>query len=70
MYTGLRPGERLHEHLLSPDEQTRPTAIPKVRLVLTNGDSRGTVCQGLEEWEQAFRHGGDNEVLASLCSWT
>jgi FlaA1/EpsC-like NDP-sugar epimerase len=66
VYTGLRPGERLHEHLLSPDEQTRPTAIPKVRLVLTNGDSRGTVCQGLEEWEQAFRHGGDNDVLASL----
>ncbi|MGD0993257.1 MAG: nucleoside-diphosphate sugar epimerase/dehydratase [Gemmatimonadales bacterium] len=66
VYTGLRPGERLHEHLLAPDEQTHPTAIPRVRLVLTNGDSCGDVCQGLGEWEQALRSGGDNKVLASL----
>jgi FlaA1/EpsC-like NDP-sugar epimerase len=66
VYTGLRPGERLHEQLLSPDEQTHVTAIPKVRLVLTNGDSYGKVCQGLEEWERAFGDGVDGEVLASL----
>jgi FlaA1/EpsC-like NDP-sugar epimerase len=66
VYTGLRPGERLHEQLLSPDEQTCPTAIPKVRLVYTTGDCDGTLCKRLEVWERAFRHGGDHEVLASL----
>jgi FlaA1/EpsC-like NDP-sugar epimerase len=66
VYTGLRPGERLHEQLLAPDEQTTPTAIPKVRLVFANGDFGGAVCQGIEGWERAFRNGAGNEVLVSL----
>jgi len=33
VYTGLRPGERLHEELVSPEEETVPTRIAKVRLV-------------------------------------
>lgn len=66
VYTGLRPGERLHEQLLAPDEQTHATAIPKVRVVLTNGDSRGQASNRAEEWECAFRDGGDLEVFASL----
>jgi FlaA1/EpsC-like NDP-sugar epimerase len=66
VYTGLRPGERLHEQLLALDEHTRPTAIPKVRLVFANGNCGGAVCKRLEEWERAFRNGGDDEVLESL----
>ena len=66
VYTGLRPGERLHEQLLSPDEQTSPTAIPKVRLVFTNGDARGSVRKRVEQWERAFREGRDHVAAESL----
>ncbi len=67
VYTGLRPGERLHEQLLSPDEQTRPTAIPKVRLVFTDGGCGGTTMSSrVEAWEHALRDGNDSDVAASL----
>ncbi len=41
VYTGLRPGERLHEELVAPDEITEETAHPKVRVVRSlNGQVR------------------------------
>ena len=30
VYTGLRPGEKLHETLFHADERYRPTAHPKI----------------------------------------
>ena len=30
IYTGLRPGEKLYEELLLAEEETKPTAIPKI----------------------------------------
>ncbi len=33
--TGLRPGERLHEDLLSPEEGSRPTAHPAINEVVS-----------------------------------
>jgi FlaA1/EpsC-like NDP-sugar epimerase len=35
VYTALRPGELLHEQLLAPDEDWRPTAEPAIREVLS-----------------------------------
>ena len=66
VYTGLRPGERLHELLVAPDEETQPTAIPKVRLVLTNGHCGGKVNTWLADWEHALGNGAEAEVLESL----
>src|SRR5213083_908252 len=31
-FTGLRPGEKLYEEFAGDDEQTRPTAHPKIRV--------------------------------------
>ena len=66
VYTGLRPGERLHELLVAPDEETRPTAISKVRLVLTNGHCGGKVNTWLGHWERALANGADSEVLEAM----
>lgn len=66
VYTGLRPGERLHETLVAPEEQTQATAIPRVRLVLTNGNCGAMVSDSLKQWERAFRDGGDDTVFGSL----
>ena len=33
VFTGLRPGEKLHEELVAPDEESLPTAVPKVSLI-------------------------------------
>jgi FlaA1/EpsC-like NDP-sugar epimerase len=66
VFSGLRPGEKLHEELVADGESTSATAIPKVRLVLTNGVRGGPVSKRLDEWEHAFRDGGDDLVLASL----
>ena len=46
--TGLRPGEKLHEELVLPEEEAQRTSIEKVR-VLHNGD--GSYCQALIEVE-------------------
>ena len=66
VYTGLRPGERLHEQLVAPDEETRPTAISKVRLVLTNGHHGGKVNTWIPEWEHALAGGGEAEVMEAM----
>jgi FlaA1/EpsC-like NDP-sugar epimerase len=54
VFSGLRPGERLHEELTAPDETTRATLIPKVRLVETSLDSGFRVSDRLQHWERAF----------------
>ena len=66
VYTGLRPGERLHEELVAPSERTRATTIPKVRLVLTDGHSAGSIWDRLDEWERALREGCDEVIMSSL----
>jgi FlaA1/EpsC-like NDP-sugar epimerase len=66
VYTGLRPGKRLHEELVAPEEQPLPTLIPKVRLVLTNGDCGRALTDRLGDWELALRSGDGLAVLGAL----
>lgn len=66
VFTGLRPGEKLHEELVAPDEETIETPIPKVRLIRA-GDAAGqSVGDTLATWDLAFRSHRDAEVAASL----
>lgn len=58
VFTGLRPGEKLHEELVAPDEVVTPTSISKVRLL---GTTKGELSLVLEEID-AFRN--DVDALA------
>ncbi|MGQ0815877.1 MAG: polysaccharide biosynthesis protein, partial [Gemmatimonadota bacterium] len=66
VFTGLRPGEKLHEELSSMDETTSPTAIAKVKVVYPAEVSLADIEGCLVEWDDAFKEERDAEVLASL----
>jgi FlaA1/EpsC-like NDP-sugar epimerase len=69
VFTGMRPGEKLHEELVAPDEETIETTIPKVRLI-RSGDAAGqAVTETLSTWDLAFRSHRDAEVAASLAEF-
>lgn len=67
VYTGLRPGERLHEELVAPGEQTLATAHAKVRLVRTTGDGARQL-GGSTRWEELLSRGTDEELLDEIVS--
>jgi FlaA1/EpsC-like NDP-sugar epimerase len=66
VFTGLRPGEKLHEELEAPGERTRPTRIDKVRFVEPDAFGRANVVQLVAEWETALREGRDEDVALAL----
>ena len=64
-YTGLRPGEKLHEELVAPDECARPTKVAKVRMLETPARSESIIFE-VAEWERELAEGRDEVVLAAL----
>lgn len=69
VYTGLRPGERLHEELMAPDEETLPTANAKVRIVRSHNGSGRPLIAALDGWEQALKDGRYGEVLEAVAEY-
>jgi FlaA1/EpsC-like NDP-sugar epimerase len=69
VFTGLRPGEKLHEELIAPEEEAIETAIPKVRLVRTDEvfDRLGREC--LAELERVIHAGRDSEIIDVLAAF-
>jgi FlaA1/EpsC-like NDP-sugar epimerase len=66
VFTGLRPGERLHEELVAPDEETTDTAIPQVRIIKTQPAPDLPIADHLLDWDHAFAQGRDEEVIGRL----
>ncbi|HEX6534970.1 MAG TPA: nucleoside-diphosphate sugar epimerase/dehydratase [Gemmatimonadaceae bacterium] len=64
VFTGLRPGEKLHEQLTSDTEETLPTRYEKIRIVRT--DSPATLEPGLEQLWDAVESRDDRRILRSL----
>ncbi|MGE3820248.1 MAG: polysaccharide biosynthesis protein [Isosphaeraceae bacterium] len=63
-YVGLRPGEKLHEELVAPQEQVLPTRVAKVNLVLRpHSDGIKEITPWIDRWRLAI---GDPEMRASL----
>jgi FlaA1/EpsC-like NDP-sugar epimerase len=66
-YIGLRPGEKLHEELEAPDEETRPTPVPKVRVLRSPMSAAPAVAEQVKAWDAAVRQGIDGPMLVGFC---
>jgi FlaA1/EpsC-like NDP-sugar epimerase len=69
VYTGLRPGEKLHEELNSPEEESQPTVVPKIRVLSTAAPEDFSMADQVEQWDAALRRHGDDAPLADLLEW-
>jgi FlaA1/EpsC-like NDP-sugar epimerase len=68
VFTGLRPGEKLHEELAAPGEEAIETRVPKVRLLRTCSHGKMQILPLVERWEAAFANGRRAESVAELRS--
>ena len=65
VFTGLRPGEKLFEELLTAEEATLPTPHPKLRIALSRAANFDVVGQ-MVAWCERDRPADDAEVRARL----
>ncbi len=69
VFTGLRPGERLTEELLAPDEGWRPTEHPAIREVISPlAAKEDDLAWTVERLEQLAREGRTDELVRVLKS--
>ncbi len=68
VFTGLRPGEKLFEELLTDDEHTRPTPHPKLRVAKAREVATGFL-ESLTSWLNQDRMPDDSEVRRDLKRW-
>ncbi len=66
-FTGLRPGEKLHEELLVDSDQTLPTTVAELRIATLRLDD-GRIDELLEMAARPIAVGDDAEVKAALMS--
>ncbi len=66
VFTGLRPGEKLHEELNAPEEETQPTPVPKIRILSTYVRPDVLVVGQIETWDSALQANGDDALLSGL----
>jgi FlaA1/EpsC-like NDP-sugar epimerase len=66
VFTGLRPGEKLHEELEAPDERVGTTRIPKIRILHRNGAARSHVLARIEEWDRMLAEWQPDPVMADV----
>jgi FlaA1/EpsC-like NDP-sugar epimerase len=66
VFTGLRPGEKLHEELMSDAEATVPTALSKVRIVQAGDPDPEQLTGGLDRLVAATAVGSQADVLDAI----
>jgi FlaA1/EpsC-like NDP-sugar epimerase len=68
VFTGLRPGEKLHEELMSEVEASVPTRVEKIRIVQTDEADGAVVRRGVERLARAVEDGSPAELALGLCA--
>jgi FlaA1/EpsC-like NDP-sugar epimerase len=66
VFTGLRPGEKLHEELAAPTEESCPTAVPKVRMIRTDVERQFPMLAVADRWTRLFAAGRASRATAEL----
>ncbi|MBW3572764.1 MAG: polysaccharide biosynthesis protein [Gemmatimonadetes bacterium] len=66
VFTGLRPGEKLHEELMEAREATVPTVISKVRVVQTVEPEAEALTSGLDRLAAAAAVGSGADILDAI----
>jgi FlaA1/EpsC-like NDP-sugar epimerase len=66
VYTGLRPGEKLHEELAAPDEEAYPTPVAKVRVLRTPSLPAVAIAAQVEAWDAVLRDQRDEALLTGF----
>ena len=66
VFTGLRPGEKLHEELMSEREATVATRVEKVRVVQTSEPDTETLTHGLDRLAAAAAVGSQDDILTAI----
>jgi FlaA1/EpsC-like NDP-sugar epimerase len=68
VFTGLRPGEKLHEELLADGEESLPTPHPKLRIARSR-PVNGELIMELEAWLASDDINSDSSVREQLRRW-
>jgi FlaA1/EpsC-like NDP-sugar epimerase/lipopolysaccharide/colanic/teichoic acid biosynthesis glycosyltransferase len=66
VFTGLRPGEKLREELMSDFEATVPTAVQKIRIVRGEERDPSGIAQGLARLARALAVGDSEDLLEAI----
>jgi FlaA1/EpsC-like NDP-sugar epimerase/UDP-N-acetylmuramyl pentapeptide phosphotransferase/UDP-N-acetylglucosamine-1-phosphate transferase len=67
LFTGLRPGEKLHEELMSEVETTVPTTVEKIRVVQTAAPVGEALAAGLDRLGVAIGLGSEQLAREAVC---
>ena len=65
-YTGLRPGEKLYEELMSAVEETIPTKVEKIQIVQTDEPDRHAVAEGVRRLQNALATTAQQSTLEAI----
>jgi len=65
-FTGLRPGEKLYEELLSTDENTLPTHHPKILIAKVNVPSYAYMDIQMNQMQEVLVMGNNDELVSKI----
>jgi FlaA1/EpsC-like NDP-sugar epimerase len=67
VFTGLRPGEKLHEELMSEIESTVGTSVEKIRIVQTDEVDSNYLSAGIDRLAAGVLMGDAENLLRTVC---